>query len=161
MAAETESFVRILPVLAIIVVSLGFRLRRAVRPRWVPLWSLWVLPVVFLVGGAAGLQMRPPRDTVAWASALLLLLPAGWVTAPVPMAVDKAKKRLQIPGSIWAVLRLVVIIAGRFALGFLMAQPGADRPTLFLATSILSGCVAGYYIGHSFALLRAWRQAPA
>jgi hypothetical protein len=145
------------PWLIFVFIVLVLYLARYARPRWIPIRSLHTLPILFVIAGAAGLVVHPPIETLAWSCCVCILAPAAFLAGPEPLAVDPRRKRLQIPGSIWSAVRLICVVSGRYALA-LAALQNSDNPALMhLLTAGFSGCVAGYYIGHSLRLLQAVR----
>jgi hypothetical protein len=133
---------------------------RLMRQRWVSLTRLLIQAVLFIGLGVAGLIMRAGLDAGGWVAAAVLLFPAGFFTAPHPLAVDHKAGKLLIPASMLMPARLLVIFLVRYALAVLIAMHPDRRDQLLLALSLFSGAVAGYYLGWSAFLLRAYRKAP-
>ncbi len=152
--AHTPPFVWV--ILALIV----FRMWRLMRKRWVSLTRLLIQAVLFIGLGVAGLAWRSGLDAGGWAAAAALLFPAGFFTAPHPLAVDHKAGKLLIPASMLMPMRLLLIFVVRYSLAVLMALHPDRHDELMLAISLFSGAVAGYYLGWSAFLLRAYRQAP-
>jgi NhaP-type Na+/H+ or K+/H+ antiporter len=145
------------PWLIFVFIFLVLHLARYARPRWVPIWSLRALPVLFVTAAAAGLIVHPPLETLAWVSCVAVVGPAGWLSAPEPLAIDPRKKRLKIPGSVWSAVRLICLVSSRYAAALATMHHSDDPGLMQVFTGGFSGCVAGFYIGHSLRLLQTVR----
>jgi hypothetical protein len=148
------------PAVWVVLALIFYRMWRAIRKRWVSLTGLLIQAGLFIVLGLAGLYARSMLDAGGWVATAALLFPAGFLTAPHPLSIDRASGRLLLPGSILMPVRLLVIFVVRYGLGVLMALHPDRRAELNLAVSLFSGAVAGYYIGWSVFLLRAYWRAP-
>jgi hypothetical protein len=148
------------PAVWVVLALIFYRMWRGMRKRWVSLTGLLIQAAAFIVLGLAGLYARSLVDAAGWVATAALLFPAGFLTAPHPLSIDRASGKLLIPGSIIMPLRLLVIFVVRYALAVLMALHPDRRAELNLAISLFSGAVAGYYIGWSVFLLRAYWRAP-
>jgi hypothetical protein len=149
------------PFVWIVLALIAYRMWRGMRKRWVSLTGLMVQAGAFIVLGLAGLYARSVLDAAGWVVTAALLFPAGYLTAPHPLAIDRAAGRLLIPGSILMPLRLLVIFVVRYGLAVVSALHPDRRADIDLAISLFSGAVAGYYIGWSAFLLRAYWRAPS
>jgi len=148
------------PAVWVVLALIFYRMWRGMRKRWVSLTGLLIQAAAFIVLGLAGLYARSLVDAAGWVATAALLFPAGFLTAPHPLSIDRASGKLLIPGSRIMPLRLLVIFVVRYALAVLMALHPDRRAELNLAISLFSGAVAGYYIGWSVFLLRAYWRAP-
>lgn len=136
------------------------RMARNLRTRWISLPALLFPAAAFILVGIVGSSVQSTTDAVGWAVAACLAAPIGFFTAPHPLAIDRTKGRLKIHGSVLFATRLLVIFIVRYVLAVLMAiHPDRHRELAF-ATSLFSGLFAGYYVGWSGFLLRAYRRAP-
>ncbi len=152
--AHTPPFVWL--VLALIL----YRMWRGMRKRWVALTGLLIQAGAFIALGLAGLYSRSLLDAGGWLATAVLLFPAGFLTAPHPLSVDRGAGRLLLPGSILMPIRLLVIFVMRYGLAVVTALHPDRRASLDLATSLFSGAIAGYYIGWSAFLLQTYWRAP-
>jgi hypothetical protein len=148
------------PFVWVVLALIIYRMWRGMRKRWVSLTSLMIQAALFIVLGAAGLYLRAAPAALGWALAAVLLFPAGFFTAPHPLSVDRNAGKLLLPASILMPVRLLVIFVVRYGLAVVTALHPDRRAALDLATSLFSGAVAGYYIGWSACLLRAYWRAP-
>jgi hypothetical protein len=152
--AHTPSFVWV------VLIIMMWRMRRAMRQRWVSLTGLMAQAAIFLLLGVAGVTLRSSTDATGWALVAIVCFPVGFFTAPHPISIDHAKRSVLLPGSIILPLRLGVIFAVRYGLAVLTALHPDRRAELTLATSLFSGAVFGYYAGWTAFLFRAyWRHA--
>lgn len=148
------------PAVWVVLVLIFYRMWRGMRQRWVSLTGLLIQAGLFIVLGLAGLYARSAFDAGGWVATSVLLFPAGFLTAPHPLSIDRAAGKLLIPGSILMPLRLLVIFVVRYGLAVVSALHPDRRAQIDLATSLFSGAVAGYYIGWSVFLLRAYWRTP-
>jgi hypothetical protein len=88
------------------------------------------------------------------------LVPAGFFSAPHPLAIDRANSRLQLGPSWTMAFRVPVIFIVRYALAVAIAVRPDQVRLLLLVTSIFSGAVVGYYVGWCAALMRVYFRAP-
>ncbi len=135
----------------------------ALRTRAVPPWQLLIVPLFFIVWGGFTLVQRAqamPSLVLAWLIAAALgaaLAPAAWgFEAATP---DRARNRVRVRGSAWPLIRNLGLFAVKYALTAAMAV--APRPWLPLADIAVSGLSAGYFLGWTVLLARAYRtRAP-
>ena len=135
----------------------------ALRPRAVPPWQLLIVPLLFIAWGGLSLVERAqamPSLVLAWLFAAALgaaLAPAAWgFEAATP---DRARTLVRVRGSAWPLVRNLVLFAAKYALTVAMVT--APRPWLALADIAVSGLSAGYFLGWTFLLARAYRtRAP-
>ena len=143
-----------------IAVVICVRAGRSLRTRWVSLVSLFLVPVIFVAGGIAGASLHSSDNLIAWAILAFMLVPAGYFTAPHPLAIDHAARRLRLARSIPSAIRVPLVFIIRYALQVAMAVHPEQRGLLQLVTSLFSGAVVGYYLGWSLGLLQAYCLAP-
>jgi hypothetical protein len=148
------------PLVWVIAVLICVRAVRSLRTRWVSLVSLFVVPVIFIAGGIAGASLHVRDNLIGWAVLAFLLVPTGYFTAPHPLAIDHARRRLQLPRSLFTAVRVPVVFMVRYGLAVAMAVLPARRAELSLANSVFSGAVVGYYLGWSLGLMQAYFLAP-
>jgi hypothetical protein len=144
----------------VIAVLICARAARALRTRWVSLTGLFVVPIIFVAIGIAGASLQSSDDLIGWAVLAFLLVPTGYFTAPQPLAIDHAGRRLQLRRSLFNAMRAPVIFLVRYALQVAIAVEPRHRTELVFATSVFSGAVVGYYLGWSLGLLQAYYLAP-
>jgi hypothetical protein len=148
------------PVVWLAAAVICLRAARSLRTRWVSLVSLFLIPLIFIAGGIAGASLHSADNVIGWAILAFVLVPTGYFTAPQPLAIDHAKKRLHLPRSIFAAIRVPAIFVIRYALAVMSAVQPRLRGEIALATSLFSGAVVGYYLGWCLGLLQAYYLAP-
>jgi len=148
------------PFVWVIAVLICLRAARSLRTRWVSLIGLFVVPLVFVAGGIAGASLQSSDNVIGWAVLAFMMVPTGYFTAPQPLAIDHAKRRMQLPRSLVAAIRVPVIFIVRYALEVAIAVQPRHKAELLFATSVFSGAVVGYYVGWSLGLLQAYYLAP-
>jgi hypothetical protein len=136
------------------------RMVRNLRTRWLTLPALLFPAAAFILVGVIGSSVQSTADAIGWVVAACAAGPIGFFTAPHPLAIDRAKRRLQIRGSVLFATRLLVIFLVRYGLAVSMALHPDRHRELAFATSLFSGLFAGYYVGWSAFLLRAYLRAP-
>ncbi len=144
----------------LIAVFVCLRSLRSLRTRWVSLVSLFIVPVIFVAGGVAGASLHAADNLIGWAILAFVFVPTGYFTAPQPLAIDHAKRRLKLPRALFTALRVPAIFIIRYALAVLSAVQPERRAEIALATSLFSGAVVGYYLGWSLGLLQHYYLAP-
>lgn len=154
-------------ILAVLIV-LG---TRQSRPQQVTRKRLLVLPLVWLVFGAWGVQRGFGQASsagvaiLAWAGGLLAsvgaLVATGW---PGKARFEPADGLYRVPGSWLPLGVMLAIFCARFAVGMALAvQPGLAHSAMFAAAASLSfGLLSGFFVGRSINILRRgpWMQVP-
>ncbi len=148
------------PFVWVILAVLMLRAIRSARARTVSLFGLLLIPALLILGGAASLSIRSVQDSIGWAVMAVIWLPIGFFTAPHPTEIDRAARTLRVPASIVAPVRLLLIFLVRYGLAVAIAMHPDRRAELTFATNLFSGGVAGYYLGWTIFLLRAYWRAP-
>ncbi len=98
---------------------------------------------------------------VAWIAAALVLLPVGVLT-PRPFEVDHTNGQIKRPGSIFPLIRNIVVFAAQYSVAVIAAIHTDDRAAAAIVGRAISGATAGYFIGSTIALLRQyWKQRKA
>jgi hypothetical protein len=136
---------------------------KAMRPRRAPIWRALIVPVVFIVWGVSRIGLGHQVGSwplVAWMTAALALLPLGVLT-PRPFDVDHATGEIIRAGSVFGLVRNLIVFAGQYAVGVISAIDTGDRALAIIAGRAISGATAGYFIGSTIALLMAYRTKRA
>jgi hypothetical protein len=134
---------------------------QAMQPRTTTIWRALIVPAVFIIWGLSRLGFGPQGSIaplVAWIAAALVLLPVGVLT-PRPFEVDHATGQIVRPGSIYPLIRNLIVFGLQYTVA-VMAAIHADDPTVAtIVGRAVSGATAGYFIGSTIALLRQyWKQ---
>src|SRR5262249_26235501 len=97
----------------------------------------------------------------AWIAAALALLPVGVLT-PRPFEVDHTTGQIKRPGSIFALVRNIVVFGAQYTVAVIAAIHADDRAMAAIVGRAVSGAMGGYFIGSTVALLRQyWKQRKA
>ncbi|WP_409192107.1 DUF6622 family protein [Bradyrhizobium sp. RDM4] len=136
---------------------------QSMQPRKVPIWRALILPVVFIAWGLSRLGFWhqdgqwPP---VAWIGAALVLFPIGVLTRR-PFDVDHKTGEIIRPGSVFGLIRNLVVFALQYTVSVISAIDAGDRVLAIIVGRAISGATAGYFIGSAVALLLAYRRKRA
>jgi hypothetical protein len=118
------------------------------------------VPVVFIVWGISRIGFGHQDNAwplVAWIAAALVLLPLGVLT-PRPFEVDHTTGQIIRPGSVFALVRNLIVFSAQYAVGVISAIDAGDRMLASIAGRTISGATAGYFIGSTIALLLVYRR---
>ncbi len=134
---------------------------KATQPRTTTIWRALIVPAIFIVWGLSRLgfgQQAGIAPLVAWIAAALVLLPVGVLT-PRPFEVDHASGQIVRAGSIYPLIRNLVVFAAQYTVAVIAAIHADDRAMAAIVGRAVSGATAGYFIGSTIALLREyWRK---
>jgi hypothetical protein len=133
---------------------------KGMQPRTSTLWRALIVPAIFIVWGLSrlGFGQQTGAPLVAWIAAALVLLPVGVLT-PRPFEVDHTTGQIKRPGSIFPLVRNIVVFTAQYAVAVTAAIHTGDRAIAAIIGRAVSGATAGYFIGSTIALLRQyWRQ---
>jgi hypothetical protein len=134
---------------------------KAMGPRTTTIWRALIVPVVFIVWGVSRIsfgQQGNLSPLVAWIVAALALLPVGILT-PRPFEVDHASGLIKRPGSVFPLIRNLVVFGLQYTVAVLAAIHADDHAIGAIVGRAVSGATAGYFVGSTIALLREyWRK---
>jgi hypothetical protein len=137
---------------------------KAMQPRTSTIWRALIVPAIFIVWGLSRLgfgQQASIAPLAAWIAAASVLLPVGVLT-PRPFEVDHTTGQIRRPGSIFALIRNIVVFAAQYTVAVIAAIHVDDRAMAVLVGRAVSGATAGYFIGSTVAMLRQyWKQRKA
>ena len=139
---------------------------RALRPATAPLWRVAVLPTVFFVWGLFSLYQLHGLALVRvmpWAAALVGGVAVGMLIAGLqPIRADRVRYLVRTAGGPLTLVLILLIFTTKYEFGFLHAtQPALFAEARFwLAEIVISGVLAGMFIGRFAGLLRQYRAAP-
>ncbi len=138
----------------------------AMRTRSIRVARLIVLPVVFLGLSIAGLFTSPLPLIEAigiWLAGLALGSLLGRLIAPrAGVTIDRANRRLTVPGSVVPLILILVIFIGRYAAGYAFGrypELRQDTTVLIVAASYAAFC-SGVMLGRTLPLLLAYFRTP-
>jgi hypothetical protein len=134
---------------------------KGMQPRTTTIWRALIVPAIFILWGLSRIglsQQVNPLPLIAWIAAALVLLPVGILT-PRPFEVDHATGLIIRPGSVFPLIRNLVVFALYYTVAVLAAIHADDHGLSAVIGRAVSGAMAGYFVGSSVALLREyWRK---
>lgn len=136
---------------------------KSMQPRKAPIWRALIVPVVFIVWGISRIgfgYQASQWPLVAWIIAALLLMPLGLLT-PRPFDVDHKTGEIIRPGSIFGLVRNLVVFGLQYTVSVISVIDAGDRAVAFIVGRAISGATAGYFFGSMIALLLAYRRKRA
>jgi len=89
-------------------------------------------------------------------------IPGWFVVKPQHIVVERARRRISVPGSVVPLILMLAAFAGGFYFGYLFArypELKTDPATLIMA-STYRGLMSGYFMGQTIRLFRLYRSAP-
>jgi len=131
---------------------------KAMQPRTTAIWRALIVPVVFIVLGLSRLSFGNIAPLVAWIAGALVLLPVGILT-PRPFEVDHETGLIKRPGSVFPLIRNILVFALQYTVTVLAAIHADDHAIGAIVGRAVSGATSGYFIGSTIAMLREyWRK---
>jgi hypothetical protein len=130
---------------------------KAMQPRTTTIWRALIVPAVFIVWGLSRLGFGNTLALVAWIAAALVLLPIGILT-PRPFEVDHDTGLIKRPGSVFPLIRNLVVFGLQYTVAVLAAIHADDLAIGAIVGRAVSGATSGYFIGSAIALLREYRR---
>src|ERR1700742_3008558 len=117
---------------------------KAMQPRTTSLWRALIVPMIFIVWGLSrlGFGQQAGAPLVAWIVAALVLLPVGVLT-PRLFEVDHTTGQIKRPGSIFPLIRNIVVFAAQYAVAVTAAIHPDDRAIAVMIGRAISGATAG------------------
>lgn len=137
---------------------------RGMRPRTLSLVRVFITPAIFIAWGLFGLaggRGAPTLAFPAWLCGAALGAIPGVLTSPRQVALDRVKGLVHFEGSIFPLLRNLVIFLARYGLAVAAATGGANAPTLVLIAAGVSGLSAGFFLGWTGMFLRTLNRKPS
>lgn len=128
-----QNWISIAITIAIVVIVIGFRLRRMGQMRPLKLESLWIVPAMYLVVAALMFWQLPPVGWVAIASAVGLAIGAavGWQRGKMMhIHVDPDTHALNQRASPAAMFFLIALIIVRSAARGILGQDSGVSPAM-------------------------------
>jgi len=150
------------PLLALLV-FLGIR---ALRPTTAPIWRIAILPAIFFVWGLISLfnlHGFALSRSLPWAVAFVGGAGIGMLIAnSQSIRADKTHRLVHVPGGALTLVLILLIFVTKYVFGFLHATQPAQfaQPRFWLTEIVISGVLAGMFIGRFVGLWRQYRAAP-
>jgi hypothetical protein len=137
---------------------------KAMGPRTTTIWRALIVPAVFIIWGLSRISLGQHGNVwplIAWIAAAMALMPVGVVT-PRPFEVDHATGQIIRPGSVFPLIRNIIVFAMQYAVAVLAAIHADDHGVAAIVGRAVSGATSGYFIGSTIAMLREyWRKRQA
>ena len=133
---------------------------KAMQPRTTAIGRALIVPAIFIVWGLSRLglgQQGSVWPLIAWIVAALVLMPVGVLT-PRPFEVDHATGQIIRPGSVFPLIRNIVVFTLQYTVAVLAAIHADDHGVASIAGRAVSGAMSGYFIGSTIALLHEYRR---
>ena len=129
------------------------------RPQTTTIWRALIVPAVFIVWGISRIGLR--QDSIwplaAWVAAAIGVV-AGGVLTPWLFELDHGTGQITRPGA-RSPIRNLVVFSLQYTVAVISAVDISDRLSATIVGRAISGATAGYFIGSTIALLRAyWRK---
>src|ERR1700750_906561 len=119
---------------------------KAMQPRTTAIWRALIVPAVFIVLGLSRLSFGHIAALGPWIAGALVLLPVGILT-PRPFEVDHETGLIKRPGSVFPLIRNIVVFALQYTVAVLAAIHADDLAIGALIGRAVSGAMSGFFIG--------------
>jgi uncharacterized SAM-binding protein YcdF (DUF218 family) len=135
----------------------------ALRPRSQPLARILIMPAVFFLMGLSRLALggRTIDLLLAWAVSAALFAAIALYTGPRSVTVDGETGRILTPGSVVPLIRNLAVFLLQYGVAVVTAMKLDASGEVAIAGQAVSGACAGYFLGWTIALLRAYRTRLA
>jgi hypothetical protein len=136
---------------------------QSLRQRTLPLWRVLVVPALFIASGVSRIVESDSGGIGAllpWAGALVVFMPLAFITGPHLLAVDRRSGEVTRPGSPVPLVRNVSVFILQFAAAIMTRGGMGGSHEAALASHVISGATAGYFIGWVIVALRHYFTAP-
>jgi hypothetical protein len=134
---------------------------KAMQPRTTSIWRALIVPMVFIVWGVSRIGLGHQDSVgplIGWIVAALALLPVGILT-PRPFEVDHVSGQIIRPGSVFPLVRNVIVFSLQYTVAVIAAVDPDGRTAAAITGRAISGATAGYFLGSTIGLLREyWRK---
>jgi hypothetical protein len=134
---------------------------KAMQPRTTTIWRALIVPAIFIVWGMSRIgssQQATIWPIAAWGFAAVTLVPVGVLT-PRSFEVNHAIGQISRPGSVFPLIRNIVVFVLQYSVAVLAAMHADDHAIGAIVGRAVSGATSGYFIGSTIALLREyWRK---
>jgi Family of unknown function (DUF6622) len=145
-------------VLFIYLIYIGVQ---AMKPQKISINKLFILPLLFLAWSIYGIiaHFASWMDPFAWLIAGIGGFFCGENLAPKKLRADRKKLIAQIPGSSITLILVVAIFILKYFFGYYRATHDMTSSGVHIASLIVSGVVAGIFIGRTRATLVKFSKA--
>jgi hypothetical protein len=148
-------------VLLALLVVLGVQ---ALQPRMIAVWRLLIVPATFIIWGVISLvtqSVASPILMVDWLATAAVGAAIAWgATRLEGMHIDRRGGHVHVPGSVFPLMRNLVIFAAKYGLTVATTMAPSMQMTLSLWNIAVSGLSAGYFIGWLLRFALKYRTTP-
>jgi hypothetical protein len=122
-----------------------------------------IMPAVFFLMGLSRLALggRTIDLLLAWAVSAALFAAIALYTGPRSVTVDGETGRILTPGSVVPLIRNLAVFLLQYGVAVVTAMKLDASGEVAIAGQAVSGACAGYFLGWTIALLRAYRTRLA
>lgn len=137
---------------------------KASKVRIIPLWKIFVLPIIFLSMSAqtlADMETIEYLNMVSWLAAMLAgSLIGWWQVKRLDIKIDKRHSLIQIPGSWDTLIVVLIIFIAKYYFGYEKAiNPVFTTQLEFkVGMLLLAGVCTGLFLGRLFSYLRLYKN---
>jgi len=149
----------------VLLVFLIIRGVQATKTGVMPFWRLLIIPTLFTGWGLLGLLTTLQLTAFSvgtWVIAIVAGCLAGrHMARDVTLRADKPRGLVELPGSVFTLVLILVIFAAKYVLGYQLAvNPDNARSAIYVFFDAgISGLVAGLFIGRVWIYHRKYQAA--
>lgn len=136
---------------------------QSLRTRTLPLWRVLMVPALFIASGVSrifGSDSSGIGALLPWAAALAVFVPLAFIRGPRLLAVDRRSGEVTRPGSPVPLVRNVLVFILQYAAALMTRGGMRGSHEAALASHVISGATAGYFIGWVIVALRHYFTKP-
>ena len=135
----------------------------ALRPSSQPLPRMLIIPAVFFLMGLSRLVLggKSIDLLLVWVASAAVFAALALYTGPRSVTVDGETGRILRPGSVVPLIRNLTVFVLQYAVAVVTAMKLGAYWEVAAAGQAVSGACAGYFLGWTIALLRAYRARVA
>lgn len=138
----------------------------SLRPSSQPLRRMLIVPAVFFLMGLSRLVLgaKSTDMLLVWGASAAVFAALALFTGPRSVTIDGETGRILRPGSVLPLIRNLTVFVLQYAVAVVTAMKLGATWEVAAAGQAVSGACAGYFLGWTVALLRAYRlriAAPA
>ena len=135
----------------------------ALRPSSQPLPRMLIIPAVFFLMGLSRLVLggKSIDMLLVWVASAAVFAALALYTGPRSVTVDGETGRILRPGSVVPLIRNLTVFVLQYAVAVVTAMKLGAYWEVAAAGQAVSGACAGYFLGWTIALLRAYRARVA
>jgi hypothetical protein len=135
----------------------------ALRPSAQPLPRILIMPAVFFLMGLSRLVLgaKSVDLLLVWVASAAVFAALALYTGPRSVTVDGETGRILRPGSVVPLIRNLTVFMLQYAVAVVTAMKLGAHWEVAAAGQAVSGACAGYFLGWTIALLRAYRARIA